>query len=56
MPDYIHRLSSEQVMQGRKFAMLEMRQPEATATKDGKTVVAPRYIEFTLQSALKETK
>lgn len=56
VPDYIHRLSGEEIMQGRKFAMLEMRQPEATATKDGKTVVAPRYIEFTLQSALKETK
>ena len=56
VPDYIHRLSSEQVMQGRKFAMLEMRQPDAIATKDGKTVAAPRYIEFTLQSALKETK
>lgn len=56
VPDYIHRLSGEEIMQGRKFAMLEMRQPEATATKEGKTVVAPRYIEFTLQSALKETK
>ena len=55
VPDYIHRLSGEEVMQGRKFAMLEMRQPEAVATKDGKTLVAPRYIEFTLQSALKET-
>jgi len=56
VPDYIHRLSSEQIMQGRKFATLEMRQPDAIATKDGKTVVMPRYIEFTLQSALKETK
>ena len=56
VPDYIHRLSGEEVMQGRKFAMLEMRQPEAVATKDGKTLVAPRYIEFTLQSALKEAK
>lgn len=56
VPDYIHRLSDEQVMQGRKFAMLEMRQPEALATKDGKPGVAPRYIEFTLQSALKEAK
>ena len=55
VPDYIHRLSGEEVMQGRKFAMLEMRQPESVATKDGKTFVAPRYIEFTLQSALKET-
>ncbi|MDP1683372.1 MAG: PilN domain-containing protein [Burkholderiales bacterium] len=56
VPDYIHRLSDEQVMQGRKFAMLEMRQPEAIATKDGKPGVTPRYIEFTLQSALKEVK
>lgn len=54
VPDYIHRLSDEQVMQGRKFAMLEMRQPEAIATKDGKSSVVPRYIEFTLQSEVKK--
>ncbi|MEK6662858.1 MAG: PilN domain-containing protein [Pseudomonadota bacterium] len=56
VPDYIHRLGGEQAMQGRKFAMLEMRQPVALTTKDGKPGVMPRYIEFTLQSALKEAK
>jgi len=57
VPEYIARLSTEQVMRGRTFAMLEMRQPEAVATKDGKAALAPRYIEFTLQSELKkETK
>jgi len=56
VPDYIHRLGDEQVMQGRKFAMLEMRQPAALTTKDGKPGAMPRYIEFTLQSALKEAK
>lgn len=56
VPDYIQRLSSEQVMQGRKFAMLEMRKPAALMEKDGKPSVAPRYIEFTLQSALKDAK
>ncbi|MBT9612126.1 MAG: PilN domain-containing protein [Burkholderiales bacterium] len=56
VPDYIHRLGGEEVMQGRKFAMLEMRRPQVLATKDGKPGVAPGYIEFTLQSALKEVK
>lgn len=55
VPDYIHRLGEEQVMQGRKFAMLEMRQPEAPVAKDGKPGAAPPFVEFTLQSAPKET-
>ena len=55
VPDYIHRLGEEQVMQGRKFAMLEMRQPEAPVTKDGKPGAVPPFVEFTLQSAPKET-
>lgn len=54
--DYIQRLSREPVMQGRKFAMLEMRKPAALMEKDGKPGAAPRYIEFTLQSALKDAK
>ncbi len=54
VPEYIRRLGEEPVMQGRKFAMLEMRQPEAPPAKDGKAAVAPRYIEFTLQSAHQE--
>lgn len=56
VPDYIHRLGDEKIMQGRKFAMLEMRQPTAPAAQEGKVAVAPRYIEFTLQSVLKEAK
>lgn len=55
VPDYIHRLGEEQVMQGRKFAMLEMRQPEAPVAKDGKPGAVPPFVEFTLQSAPKET-
>ena len=55
VPEYIHRLGEEQVMQGRKFAMLEMRQPEAPAAKDGKPGPVPPFVEFTLQSAPKET-
>ena len=55
VPDYIHRLGEEKVMQGRQFAMLEMRQPEAPATKDGKPGAVPPFVEFTLQSAPKET-
>jgi len=54
VPDYIARLSGEQVMQGRKFAMLEMRQPEAVVAKDGKSSAVPRYIEFSLQSEVKK--
>lgn len=56
VPDYIQRLSSESVMQGRKFAMLEMHKPAAPAAKDGKPGIAPPYIEFTLQSTIKEAK
>ena len=56
VPDYIHRLGQEPVMQGRKFATLEMRQPEAAATKDGKAGTIPPFVEFSLQSAAKETK
>ncbi len=54
VPEYIRRLSEEPVMQGRKFAMLEMRQPEAPPAKDGKPAAVPRFIEFTLQSAHQE--
>lgn len=54
VPDYIRRLGTEQAMHGRRFSMLEMRQPEVAETtegKPGKPASAPRYIEFTLQSA-----
>ncbi len=55
VPDYIHRLGQEPVMQGRKFATLEMRQPEAVVAKDGKVGTLPPFVEFSLQSAPKET-
>ncbi len=56
VPEYIQRLSHESVMQGRKFAMLEMHKPTAPTAKDGKPGAVPPYIEFTLQSTVKETK
>jgi Tfp pilus assembly protein PilN len=55
VPDYIHRLGQEPVMQGRKFATLEMRQPEAAVTKEGKAGVVPPFVEFSLQSTPKAT-
>ena len=55
VPEYIQRLGREPSMQGRRFSMLEMRQPsvlEAAPSKpDAKPVIPPRYLEFTLQSA-----
>jgi Tfp pilus assembly protein PilN len=54
VPDYIRRLGREPAMHGRQFSMLEMRQPQAAETqvgKPGQPASAPRYIEFTLQSA-----
>ena len=52
VPAYIRRLSTEPIMQGRRFSTLEMRQPEATPASEGKPSQTPPYIEFTLQSAL----
>lgn len=61
VPTYIHRLGEEPVMQGRKFAMLEMRQPvsagaAATADqKESKPANLP-YVEFTLQSTVEKAQ
>ena len=55
VPDYIHRLGQEPVMQGHKFATLEMHQPEAAATKEGKAGAVPPFVEFSLQSTPKAT-
>lgn len=52
VPAYIRRLSTEPIMQGRRFSTLEMRQPEATPTAEGKPSQTPPYIEFTLKSAV----
>lgn len=52
VPAYIRRLSTEPIMQGRRFSTLEMRQPEATPAAEGKPSQTPPYIEFTLQSAV----
>ncbi len=59
VPDYIQRLRNEKSMQGHRFSMLEMRQPQVPESQDGKSgkftekpINPPRYIEFTLQSAV----
>lgn len=52
VPTYIRRLGAEPALQGRQFSMLEMRQPEVAETQDQKPGSAPRYLEFTLQTAL----
>lgn len=55
VPEYIRRLGSEPAMHGRRFSMLEMRQPEVAEvpeSKPSKPASVPRYIEFTLQSAV----
>ena len=53
VPAYIRRLGAEPAMRGRQFSMLEMRQPSVAETKQGKPELAPNFIEFTLQSAVK---
>lgn len=56
VPTYIRRLGAEPVLQGRQFSMLEMRQPEAVESKEPKPGSAPRYLEFTLQTAIHTEK
>ena len=53
VPTYIRRLGAEPAMRGRQFSTLEMRQPSSPETQEGKPGVAPTFIEFSLQSALK---
>jgi hypothetical protein len=45
LPAYIQRLGREEVMRGRTFATLQMRQPKAVSQD-----AIPRYIEFSLHS------
>lgn len=47
LPAYIQRLGKENVMQGKNFANLQMRQPAAAP---GLAPAPARYVEFTLQS------
>lgn len=53
VPDYIRRLGGEPAMRGRQFSTLEMRQPEASKTDEATPPGAARFIEFTLQTAVK---
>jgi hypothetical protein len=56
VPEYLRRLGREPVMQGRQFAVLDMREPKPEAGESGKAP-APRFIEFSLRSLPpKETK
>lgn len=51
LPEYIQRLRREEVMQGKMFAALQMRQ--AAADKPG---AAARYVEFELRSVVAEVR
>ena len=59
LPAYIQRLSQENIMRGRTFATLQMRQPKvvagpvgnATQGGDASQGTLPRYVEFTLHSS-----
>ncbi len=50
LPAYIQRLNKETVMQGKTFSALQMKQPKSVPSADGKSTVAPGYVEFTLHS------
>ena len=51
VPQYIGRLKTEPLMQGRSFSGLEIHNPDADPAKaGGKQHVAANYIEFTLSS------
>lgn len=58
VPTYIRRLGTEPALQGRQFSMLEMRQPEIAPEIAGGPAQkpAPRYLEFTLQTAFTSDK
>lgn len=51
VPAYIQRLSQEPVMKGKTFAAFRMKLP-----KEADKTVAPRYVEFDLQSVAVEEK
>ncbi|HZW87292.1 MAG TPA: fimbrial assembly protein [Gallionella sp.] len=50
LPVYIQHLNKETVMQGKTFSALQMKQPKSVPSADGKSTVAPGYVEFTLHS------
>lgn len=50
LPEYLRRLGREKVMQGRQFAVLDMREPRPAAG-DKAPALGPRYIEFSLRSS-----
>ncbi|MES2161576.1 MAG: MSHA biogenesis protein MshI [Pseudomonadota bacterium] len=55
LPGYLTGLASEAVLRGKTFGQLEMNEPkpaaEAVAAGTAPAPVAPRYVEFSLQSA-----
>jgi len=55
LPGYLNGLASEAVLRGKSFGQLEMNEPkpaaEAVAAGTASAPVAPRYVEFSLQSA-----
>jgi hypothetical protein len=59
LPAYIQRLSQENIMRGRTFSTLQMRQPKVVASPVGNATqgggasqgAIPRYVEFTLHSS-----
>lgn len=54
LPEYLRRLGREEVMQGRRFAVLNMQEPKR---ETGDKAQAPPYIEFSLRSSpAKEVK
>ncbi len=50
VPAFISQLKRENAMEGKTFAMLEMRLPDAAPSPDGKPAHPP-YIEFSLHNA-----
>lgn len=55
LPGYLNGLASEAVLRGKTFGQLEMKEPkpapQAEAADAAPTPAAPRYVEFSLQSA-----
>lgn len=55
LPGYLNGLASEAVLRGKTFGQLEMREPKADpkaeAADAAPVAAAPRYVEFSLQSA-----
>ncbi|MCU6498390.1 MSHA biogenesis protein MshI [Rugamonas sp. A1-17] len=53
LPGYLSGLASEAVLRGKSFGQLEMREPKAEPKAEAADAApaAPRYVEFSLQSA-----